>query len=248
MKTEENMILIVDAETTGLDPAKHVITEMGWILWNQSEDRIVSIQSLRVSQPTITREQYDLDAENTSQIQFKDLAKGLNLPEALKLLQADLDVSDGILGHNVSFDLGFLKIPTEGKLIIDTRTALPLPAGLKARSLEAITQFHNVRKPFGSHRAVLDVLNLLQVVRNYDWPLIEARAKSPVVVVQAILSYDEMQALPDDKKPKAFRFLWLPKQKVWEHHVLECDLDQEFYPFPTRIPHEPKLQSSGNLF
>lgn len=237
-KSEESpLVLIVDLETSGLDPKENVVTEAAWALWEPQSDRIVSIESTRVAQPELKREQYSDEIERITGIPFEELGFGRDFQEVQASLMVDLARSSFILGHNLEFDLSFLTTLRGYKreiLKIDTVSALPLSSALKSRSLESICNWHNIRRPFGSHRAVFDVMSLLQVVRLYNWDLVVERARSPLVEVFAVLSFNEMNAMAEKDRPKAHGFYWDATRKVWARKILQCDLTPEGFPFKIR--------------
>jgi DNA polymerase-3 subunit epsilon len=110
---------------------------------------------------------------------------------------------------------------------IDTMTDIPYPESIKTRSLKHLAAEHGFLNPF-AHRALFDVMTILNVMSRYDFSKIVERSMSPRVTVRAIT----MKPWEDDgmsnavAKELGFRFDG--GRKMWLKTVIESEL-QAFY-------------------
>jgi len=142
-------------------------------------------------------------------------------------------VEDGmwICAHNANkFDKPFLINEAErhckanpfNRPWIDTRTDLPLPPHIKSKKLIHLAAEHDFLNPF-THRAVFDVLTMFKIMSNYPIEKIIERAKSPLIKITALVSYQQKELAKDEG------FYWNSEQRVWEKELKEMDLKK--YPF-----------------
>jgi len=130
-------LLFLDFETSGLDPARHGIIQVAWIL--EKDGDIVAEKCFDVqldSQSDICMAALDVNGFTISRI-----IMGKTLSYMIAALKGDLfqavtsDLLPRPVGHNIGFDLGFLKVASEKcrehiqfhldfKRAIDTRAVL----------------------------------------------------------------------------------------------------------------------------
>lgn len=229
--------LIFDLETTGLDHEKDQVTEFACLIWEPIPDRIVEVMTARVAVSNFDVQKYPEDVERITDIRKDELDTGIHQEGFQGWMKKHIDKVDWVIAHNAPFDCGFLRFPIETP-IMNSATAIPRSASRKSNSLGAIAEFHRIRRPYGAHRAIFDVMTLYEVLRLYNWDLLVERANSPQVREVVDMSYDEFKETPEEEKPKAFGFKWDQEQKVWYRDVLECDLRPSKFPFPTQLVHE----------
>ncbi len=107
-------LLVIDTETGGLDPTTHSILSVGGIVWE--EGRLVDSFEVFIVEPELV---VDSRALQVNQIDLDwHRAHGLSPVDAMKALRFFLERHFGdprtsgkvpLAGHNVSFDIGFLK-------------------------------------------------------------------------------------------------------------------------------------------
>jgi DNA polymerase-3 subunit epsilon len=98
-------LAIIDLETTGLDPTKHEIIEVGMIIINQPELEIIETYEAKVKPlhiETASTEALKLNGYTT-----QEWEGALNIEDVLREI-ADRTAGCIICNHNVSFDWSFL--------------------------------------------------------------------------------------------------------------------------------------------
>jgi DNA polymerase-3 subunit epsilon len=223
-------VLAFDTETTGLDPAKDRIIEMGWALWDTERAAPLLIRSFLVDHGGLT---IPPEITRLTGITEEDLATfGSPVKEVLDSLGWAWETFgvDRWLAHNAPFDRAFLEAllgSSEAEHIhreclsghkwIDTLTDLPTPEHAVGGSLLAMSAEHGFINPF-RHRAVFDALSAALLLQRYPLDEVLKRSDSPAVTVHAIVSFD------DNQKAKDLRFRWEPSTKRWLKTLKECDL------------------------
>lgn len=104
-------LLVIDTETGGVDPLTASLLTLGAVVWDRGEirDQI----ELHIKESQIVAEQ---EALRINQIDLRTVeAYGLEPREAVKQFEAFVDANFApkeevvLAGHNISFDVGFLK-------------------------------------------------------------------------------------------------------------------------------------------
>lgn len=224
------LIAAIDFETTGLDPKKDRIVEVGAVLWDWEAKKPLILQSDLVRSVTsISKE-----ASAINGIRDEDLINyGVDPYESCVSLGRILAAADHLLGHNIrGFDIPFLLEEfkrvgenTDARCfgsVIDTMVDVPYTHMDSSRKLAHLASAHGILNAF-PHRAVFDALTALQIASKYDLKAILTRAKSPTVTYKAVIEYE------DRDKAKAAGFQW--RNRTWVRTVKECD--RESYPFAT---------------
>lgn len=120
------------------------------------------------------------------------------------------------------------ELPNPQKPLIDTLLDIPYPKKMKTRNLGHLASEHNFINPF-PHRAVSDCLTAMKILSLYDWPMIEALANSPSMVIRANVSYD------DRAKASERGYKWNGERKLWVKTIKEMNLDEEMLGCPFKI-------------
>lgn len=226
-------ILGFDTETTGLDPEKDRITEMGLVLYDTASAQPVRISGFLVKTGgmIISPELEKLTGiTNAAVNEF-----GVEPTAALRAMHALTPFCDYLMAHNAEFDRGFYEAECRRQQVapcarpwIDTRTDLPKDAYQlgKSASLKYLACDHGFVYP--AHRAVNDVLAMLEIFGRYDLDTIIRRATTPNVNVRAVVSFE------DRSLAKERGYYWRPETKLWVKPLKadEVDLEKELAPFP----------------
>lgn len=231
-------IIGFDLETTGLDPVENDIIEIAAVLWDEKQAKPLTFLSHLVGPATVPA--------NITQITgiTQDMLDKYAVPPhfAMQRFKNLVDKSEAVAyaAHNgTTFDLPFLKqefknvgLDFPNLPLIDTRYDIVYPVDIKSRNLDDIATGHNIKNPF-AHRALLDVLTMLQVLSSYSVPgILEVSVSSPLATILTT--------------KKAVGFWWWPEQKKWRRHARVCWLDLELRNLGLQHPrqkfwvHEPK--------
>lgn len=180
-------LAFIDLETTGLDPARHEILEIGVIRVDARTLTELDATDIRVH-PTRLQDA-DPEALRLNGYSARRWENGANLPEALDWV-APLLVGATLAGHNVGFDRAFLEAawrttggppPDLDHHLLDTATlAWPLLAEghVDSLSLLAVCQALGIGL-CDPHRALSDAERSLEIARRL-LPGARQRAKTAV--------------------------------------------------------------------
>lgn len=226
------LILGLDTETQGLDASKDRVTEWGLVLWDSETKQPIRISGFLVKAPGGVSS----EIEKLTGITNKLLeGYGVEPAQALKAILPMAEKADFICAHNAEFDRGFYdaeykraNIASYTRPWIDTRTDLPKEAYQlgKSASLKYLACDHGFVYP--AHRAVNDVLAMLEILGRYDLDTTIKRAQTPNVNVRAVVSFDERLLA------KERGYYWKPEQKLWIKPLKadEVDAEKDAAPFP----------------
>lgn len=239
------LILGGDFETSGLDPKKNAITEVGMVLWDTDLHMPVKVMGYLVN-PRVGAEWDPMTAVINGITPELCAKHGYEDERALKQFIFWYQLADYACFHNGKrFDKPFFEFwcnlygyePPE-KTWIDTNTDIeygPLEHKM-SRKLVYMAADHRFLNPF-PHRAVFDVMTMLKVLDNYDINRVIELAKMPDVMVEALVSYDDRELA----KARGYRWVENPAnpsgKKIWMQTIKECYLENESNEagFPIRV-------------
>ena len=224
MTTEKNrLVLAVDAETTGLDPGKDRIVELGWCLYDVDRKEIVLSGGEFVGGVEVS-----LEIQRITGIRPEwPRLFGLPLDEICATVTRLSSHATALAAHNAPFDRAFLKAAGhdygDGRWV-DTLTDLPLDGDPESRKLRYLALDHGLL-PLLPHRAQFDAVLTAQLLGTFDFDAVLKRTASPNRIVRAVVSYD------DREKAKALGFRWQQLEgvekvfpKLWVKRVKDCDV------------------------
>jgi DNA polymerase-3 subunit epsilon len=201
--------LIVDTETTGLDPQKDAVIEIGCVLYS------VAHQTTLIQFSTLIYAASNA-AESVNRITPAALADiedryPLNLGNVYAPLIADADL---IVAHNADFDRSFLAGDWHGKPWVCTKFDFTWPRQAReGESLVSLALNHGIGVA-SAHRALTDCQLIAALFdRMTDLQSMFARAMRPKATFRALVSYD------DREKAKASGFQWNGAKKEWTRRM-----------------------------
>jgi hypothetical protein len=189
------LILGLDFETCGGDPAIHRITEVGMVTWCTGLRQPTKIMGYLVNpgdapwEPEIL-ERYPKMPELCSKYGIDDL-------KAAKQFFLRYQAADTVCAHNGNkFDRGFVQAWADrynfesdpSKLWIDTLTDLPMPRWYTRKLAYMPVDHGMLPNPF-PHRAAFDAVSMMQMLDQYPLDKVLELARSPMVIVKALVSF-----------------------------------------------------------
>ena len=223
-KAIPEVLLVIDTETTGLDPSHGQCIEVGAVLFHVASRSVLTQVSFLVP---VSR--------NPAQHVNGIAAEVTQLPQpwqaGLTFFDAMLHQADAVLAHNVAFDrqwFGIEPLPSIKKPWICSMADIPWPA---ERHLRATPSVRDLALAYGvpvwaAHRALTDCIYLVQVFeRCVDFEELLAAAQEPRQLFRAKLSYAERH------RAKEAGFRWNdPVPGAWSRRL--SDREALALPFP----------------
>lgn len=205
-----DLVLILDTETTGLDPAKDRVIEIAVIQYHLTHGAIAAYSEL------ICSERSDNPAQALNRIKPEALAWGAIAENAWETVRWLANPCDAILAHNADFDRQWVP-PSVAEAIdlpwIDTCDGVTWPQEGTSKSLVQLCLDHGVAV-HSAHRALTDCLLLASLLdrcleRGVNLRALLARGLRPAALFQAIVSFDHKD------KAKDAGFHWDAPTKRW---------------------------------
>lgn len=226
MKKKLENVLIIDTETTGVDPDKHAVIEVGCVLWSLEHRAMVETYSALL--PGDSNE-----AEDANGIPPALLAAGD--PHVLENVAELAQFAQAYVAHNADFDRGFLQ-PHRCRLMpwICTMEDFDWPVRRPKRALTEIALAHGVAV-VAAHRAINDCLILARLFERLD----DSAERLERALEHALLPRGRVVAkVPYEQRDlaKAEHFQWDPERKQWWRRMAIADAEK--LPFPVKITEE----------
>ncbi len=225
-------LLIVDTETTGLNPQLDQCLEVGVILFDVPGRQVLAQQSFLLPVQTNA-------AEAINHIP----ASATQLPQpwrpALDYLQSLLDAADVLVAHNAAFDrqwFGLGHLPSTDKRWLCSMEDMRWPADRQLRMRPSVRDLALAYEipVWAAHRALTDCIYLAEVFRRCDdlEQLIE-RGLEPRQLMRAQVSYDDRHLARDAG------FRWNePVKGAWARRLSEREARNLDFPV---VPVDPEL-------
>lgn len=218
---------IIDVETTGTDPSKDRVVELGVITWSIEHRCTVRSWSTLVFGA-------DNAAEAVNGIPAALIARedihGVSMPEVTwRNLQTVLGQVDVALAHNAGFDRSFLPESLRDlKPWICTQDDVEWPRPSTSQALIAIALAHGVGVTH-AHRALTDcdlIARLLERASELtDIDALFAKAMRPKRTYRAKVGFENNHLA----KERGFR--WMSDRKMWVRRIAEEDVATKEWPF-----------------
>ena len=226
-------LLIVDTETTGLDPQLDHCLEVGVILFDVPSRQLLAQQSFLLPVET-----------NAAEAINRIPASATNLPQpwrpALSYLRSLLDAADVLVAHNAAFDrqwFGRGHLPATDKRWLCSMEDVRWPAGRQLRSRPSVRDLALAYEipVWAAHRALTDCIYLAEVFRRCeDLEQLLERGLEPRQPMRAQVSYDDRHLARDAG------FRWNePVKGAWARRLSERearDLDFPVVPVDPQVP------------
>lgn len=213
--------IVVDVETTGLDPEKDTIIELGMIEFGISD-----------GMPPVILNMYGALQDPGCPLS-DDIAKLTGLTDrALKGQEVNWSYvaqmwsrAQIIVAHNAAFDRSFLtKVPQlkslGGHWACSVRHIDWHRKGFESRKLNYLAADHGFINPF-AHRALFDCATTFRLVEPHLRELVQ-RSYEPEIKIKAVGSPFETKDIL-----KANHYRWDGDQRVWHKTVLKDQLEGE---------------------
>lgn len=218
-----NTLLLLDTETSGLDPKKDPLIEVACANWSLEHRCMLSCWSALVSGSRN-------DAEAVNGIPAAALSKGPSAARVYERLIASSSVCDVVVAHHADFDRAF--VPELNRPWVCSMEDIQWP-GAKPGGYTSLIDLAlaNGLGIATAHRALSDVLLLARVFermleKGVDVRALLERGLRPKGTFLALTSYEEREIT------KANGFKWKPETKQWVRRM--AIEDAAALPFKTR--------------
>lgn len=223
------LVLGLDFETTGVDSLNDRVIEIGAVVWCLKRNKPVQMVNSLIRHAPDEKVVVSQDIQELTHILPEDIERcGISPSDAFKRLLELFPSVQYVIAHNGNrFDRKFLenelkrlKLPMPAVPWIDTMTDVPYPPEILGRSGEALRPFHGVTN-LHPHRAVFDVLAMLEILSKYAFDDVVALSKIPLVTIRAKVGFNEKD------KAKSRGYFWDKDTKSWLKMIKECHLEDE---------------------
>lgn len=220
------MIIVgLDFETTGLTAASDVITEAGAVLWDTDKNTPVLLYNKFINTGTVISK---LIVDKTGITTEMLSTYGVSELEVCMELNSILEKCEYIVAHNAPFDKSFYLAICErcnllpvDRIWLDTSRDIEFDDKINtSRKLVHLAAEHGFVNPF-AHRAVTDVLTMLQLLGKYDIKEVIESAISEKITIAANTGYEQKELARDAG------FKWESSIKAWIKIIKKNMLDKE---------------------
>lgn len=222
--SNKKKILIIDFETSSLDPLGCEIFEFGF-LQSTIDKKIIQCGSF-----LIENIKENIEYPSCNDIDQELVLNGIKKEEACKKIYKLIQDSDYIVSHNgKKFDFIILErlfneqVPFNdniltNKIFIDTMVDLPLKHGITSLKLAYLALEYGIIMQ-ESHRAINDVIGLFKLICKFDFETIInfSQAKSVTLIAE--------QSFAKNPIKKILGFKWDADNKVWKFSCKVFELE-----------------------
>jgi len=228
--------MVFDLESTDKEPSTARITQVAFSVFDlKKQKELFHYSSLVMPEGEFY---FDETASAITGIDIEQLNEfGDSLRNVLEIMHKHLSGVEYLIAHNLhAFDLQLYKNEVkrleladyELPSLIDTRFDVPWPNHIETRKLTYLGAEHGIVNP-SAHSARHDVDILAKLLFLYPIEETIERSKSPMVWVQALVSYDNKDLA------KLKKFMWNPTKKIWVKQYKVCDLEKEQFNFQYKV-------------
>ncbi|MDA7437274.1 3'-5' exonuclease [Synechococcus sp. AH-601-P06] len=217
-------LLIIDTETTGLDPENHCCVEVGAILFDVQSRAVLAQQSFLLPAEANA-------AEPINRIPAAVTRLSQPWKQALHWFQNLLEAADVLVAHNAAFDrqwFGRGELPAVTQPWLCSMEDMRWPADRQLRSRPSV---RDLALAYGvpvwaAHRALTDCIYLAEVfARCDDLEQLLLQGLEPRQLVRAKVSYDDRQLARDAG------FRWNdPIKGVWARRMSAREIQELSFP------------------
>ncbi len=213
-------LLILDTETTGLDPLHDQCLEVGAILFHLQSRSVLAHTSFLI--PVSSN-----SAECINKIPAEITRLSQPWKDGLKYFEALLDRADVVIAHNSEFDrqwFGVTPLPEITKPWICSMEDVSWPSKLNLRGRPSVRDLAIAYEipVWSAHRALTDCIYLVEVLKRCnDLELLLIQALEPRRLMKAEISYDQRQLA------KNAGFRWNdPVPGAWTRRLSEREIQE----------------------
>ncbi len=226
LSSHPETLLILDTETTGLEPDNHFCLEVGAILFNVKRRSVLSQVSFLL--PVMENQ-----AESINNIPAEITRIPQPYLEALEYFKTLVKSADVIIAHNAAFDkkwFGIGLLPEINKTWICSMEDINWPKNLNLKSRPSVRDLALAYEVpvWSAHRALTDCIYLGEVFKRCNGlEELLVKALEPRMLMRARVSYEERHLA------KKAGFIWNePIRGAWtrrlsKSQVLELDFPVE---------------------
>jgi DNA polymerase-3 subunit epsilon len=214
--------LIVDTETTGVDPAKDSVIEIGAILYSVTNNTpIASVSCLIPAQSNPAEEINTISMGVLNEV--KDYCVDVYSVDFFSLLYSMADCADVFVAHQASFDKDFMTgvnlSAWSSKPWLCTREDFRFAYGKPGDSLVNLTLAHKVGVTH-NHRALTDCELIARIFGTYTPPDLQLQFQHAIL---PRAPYVALTSFAQKDLPKAAGFSWNPVVKKWWRRLTESE-------------------------
>lgn len=220
-----NLILGLDLETNSVDALTCDVAEVGAVLWDTDTGTPIQLLSEIISGVNVPPEVAELTGITNDIINLVG-QKGEYVWNSLWQMLSHTKV---VVAHNgIRFDYPIMKRYLakyysvellNDYVYVDTMIDVPYKNASSMR-LNHLAADQGIMNPY-AHRAVFDVLTMLELLSRHNIPDIITAANSPVVTVQAMVNYDNRE------KARSHGFRWDADNRMWIKVMRETQMAKE---------------------
>ncbi len=223
-RNSPEFLLIVDTETTGLDPLNDKCIEVGAVLFHVDSRSVLSQNSFLL--PVTSN-----SAEAINKIPPDITRVSQPWEEGLRYFLALLEKSDVVLAHNAAFDrqwFGVPPLPLISKPWICSMEDISWPSELHLKGRPSVRDLAIAFEVpvWSAHRALTDCIYLVEVLRRCkDLEALLIKGLEPRRLMKAEVSYDERHLA------KEAGFRWNdPIRGAWTRRLSQREIEALSFP------------------